>query len=105
MRSLLILAVACASLTACTTTSIDAAIQKNLPKTCALIETAHAAFSVVAESGDLSSRTVRREAAAYEGISVLCSDPSQATTADAIVKIAQAYAVISLAMKEAKAAE
>ena len=102
MRSLLLTAAAGLVLSACTTTSIDTAIQKNLPKTCELIETAHVAFSAVAISGKISARTVAKERAAYDGIVILCTSPGKATAADAIVRVAQAYVAVSAALKEAK---
>ena len=105
MKILLLTAAACFALSACTTTSIDTAIQRNLPKTCELIETAHVAFSAVAVTGKISARTVARERAAYDGIAILCTDPGKATAADAIVRVAHAYVAISTALKEAKAAD
>ena len=105
MRTLLLTSAACLALSACTTTSIETAIQKNLPRTCELIETAHVAFSAVAVTGKISARTVAREAAAYDGVAILCTDPNQATAADAIVRVAQAYVAISTALKEARAAD
>ena len=105
MRTVLFTAAACLVLSACTTTSIDTAIQKNLPKTCELIETAHVAFSAVAITGKISARTVARERPAYDGIAILCADPGKATAVDAIVRGAQAYVAISAALKEAEAAD
>lgn len=104
MRSLLITAAACLALSACTTTSIDTAIQTNLPKTCQLIETAHVAFTAVALTGKISVRTVAKEQAAYQGVVILCADPGKSTATDAIVRLAQAYVVVSTALKEARGA-
>lgn len=104
MRSLLIMAAACLALSACTTTSIDTAIQTNLPKTCQLIETAHVAFTAVALTGKISVRTVAKERAAYQGVAIVCADQGKVTAADAIVRLAQAYVVISTALKEARGA-
>ncbi|MDX3929085.1 MAG: cell wall anchor protein [Shinella sp.] len=105
MRSLLFVAAAAFVLSACTTTSIDTAIQNNLPKTCALIQTAHAAFVAASASGNIKPATIRKEAAAYDGALVICANPESVTAANALVLAATAYATVSLALKEARAAQ
>jgi len=105
MRNLLSIAAAGIMLSACTTTSVDNAIQANLPKTCSLIETAHVAFVAVAITGKIPAKTVAKETAAYEGVSTICADPTHVTTAQAVVLAAQAYLIISVSLKDAKAAE
>lgn len=103
MRTLLIAAAAGFVLSACTTTgSIDAAIQKNLPQVCSAAATAHSAFVVVASTGNLKPSTVAREAAAWKGLEAICADPSSVTAATALVKAAEAYAAITIALREAK---
>ncbi|MBD9640727.1 cell wall anchor protein [Ensifer sp. ENS07] len=104
MRSLIIVSAAAVVLSACTTTtgSIDAAIKTNLPKTCALLETAHAAFIAASTSGNIKASTITKEKAAYDGVRVICADPSSVTAANALVVAATAYATISLALKEAQ---
>ncbi|WP_376742374.1 cell wall anchor protein [Ensifer canadensis] len=105
MRSLIIVSAAALALSACTTTgSIDSAIQKNLPQICSAAATAHSAFVVVASTGNLKERTVAREAAAWSALEVVCKDPGSVTAATALVKAAEAYAAITLAVREAKAA-
>ena len=102
MKRIAILAVAALSLASCTTTgSIDTAIKQNLPRTCSLIQTAHAAFVAASAAGDIKASTIRKEAAAYEGAMVVCADPEHVTAANALVLAATAYATISLALKEA----
>ncbi|MEY9782260.1 cell wall anchor protein [Sinorhizobium fredii] len=106
MRSLIIASVAALSLASCTTTgSIDTAIKASLPKTCALLETAHAAFVAASASGNIKPRTIAKEKAAYDGVRVICADPGSVTAANALVVAATAYATVSLALREAKAAE
>lgn len=107
MRSLLFVAAAALSLASCsqTTGSIDTAIQKNLPQICSAAATAHSAFVIVASTGNVKQRTVAREAAAYAALEAVCKNPSSVTAATALVKAAEAYAAITLAMHEAKAAE
>lgn len=103
MRSLLFVAAAALPLASCTTTgSIDTAIKTSLPKTCALLETAHAAFVAASASGNIKASTVAKEAAAYNGVRVICADPGSVTAANALVVVATAYATISLALKEAR---
>ncbi|MGK6313738.1 cell wall anchor protein [Neorhizobium sp. DT-125] len=106
MKRTAILAAAAVALSACTTTgSIDTAIKNSLPKTCALIQTAHAAFVAASASGNIKASTIRKEAAAYEGVQVICADPGSVTAANALVVAATAYATVSLALKEARAAQ
>ncbi|MDO1582442.1 cell wall anchor protein [Rhizobium oryzicola] len=108
MRSLLIAAAAGFALSACTTVDtakIDTAIQKSLPQTCALISLGHAAFVAASASGDIKQSTVNKEAAAWAGVQAICADPEHATAAGALVAAATAYATISSALKEAKAAQ
>ncbi len=94
------------SLSACQTTSnVDTAIEQNLPKVCSALEIAHIAFSAVAATGKIKSSTVGKEAAAYAGVETICSDPSHTTAVDAVVKVAQAYSVITVALQQAKAAQ
>lgn len=105
MRSLLIMAAACLTLSACTTTSIDTAIQTNLPKACQIVETAHVAFSAVAATGKVSTRTVAKVEAAYGGVAIICTNPAGVTAADALIRVVSASVVISTALKEAREAE
>ncbi|NTJ63548.1 cell wall anchor protein [Agrobacterium rhizogenes] len=94
------------SLSACQTTSqVDTAIEQNLPKVCSALEIAHVAFSAVAATGKLKPATVSKEAAAYAGVETICVDPSHTTAVDAVVKVAQAYAVVTSALQQAKAAQ
>jgi hypothetical protein len=103
MRSLLIMAAACLALSACTTTSIDTAIQTNLPKACQIVETAHVAFSAVAATGKVKPRTVAKVEAAYTGVAIICAKPAGVTAADALIRVVSASVVISAALKEAQA--
>lgn len=106
MRSLIIVSAAAFVLSACTTTgSIDTTIKNSLPKTCALLETAHAAFIAASVSGNIKASTIAKERAAYDGVRVICADPSNVTAANALVVAATAYATVSLALKEARAAQ
>lgn len=103
MRILAALAL-CLPLAACTTTGTDNYIQDKLPQTCALLESAHAAFTIIAATGDLSPSLVRKEGAAYAGVSVFCEDPSRVTASNALVLVAGAYAVVVVALRDAGAA-
>ena len=105
MRSLLITVAACLGLSACTTTSIDTAIQTNLPKACQIVETAHVAFSAVAATGNVKPRTLARVEAAYGGVAIICANPAGVTAADALIRVVSASVVISTALKEASAAD
>lgn len=107
LKSLLFVAGAAFALSGCqaTTGSIDTAVQKNLPQICSAAATAHSAFVIVASTGNIKQRTVAREAAAYAALDSICKDPASVTAATALVKAAEAYAAITLALREAKAAE
>ena len=106
MKRLCILAATAVGLSACTTTgSIDTAIKANLPRTCSLIQTAHAAFVAASVAGGIKPSTIRKEDAAYAGAMVVCADPENVTAANALVLAATAYATISLALKEARNAQ
>lgn len=106
MKRIAILCVAALALASCTTTgSIDTAIQKNLPQICSAAATAHSAFVIVASTGNVKQSTVQREAAAWAALDVVCRDPSSVTAATALVKAAEAYAAITLAVREAKRVE
>ncbi len=106
MKRIAILAVAALSLASCQSTgSIDTAIQKNLPQICSAAATAHSAFVIVASTGNMKQSTIARESAAWGALEVVCRDPSSVTAATALVKAAEAYAAITLALREAKKVE
>ncbi|MND22675.1 hypothetical protein D3C80_130580 [compost metagenome] len=105
-KSLLIVAAAAFGLSACQSTgSIDTAIQKNLPQICSAAATAHSAFLIVASTGNIKQATVAKESAAWAALDVVCRDPSSVTAATALVRAAETYAAITLALREAKKVE
>lgn len=59
----------------------------------------------MAATGKLKAATVAKEAAAYAGVQTICSDPSNTTAVGAVVLVAEAYAVVSVALKDAKTVE
>ncbi len=101
MRTLPIIAAACLLLPSCTTTG-DAGFAKNLATACQALETGHLAFAALTLSGKVRQSTIDKEAAAYQGVRVICADPSSVTTANALVLVATAYATVAIALKEAK---
>lgn len=105
MRSIILAATAALALSACTTTDFNNAVQDNLPKTCSLLSQAHAAFNLIAATGQVPASTVRKENAAYEGVRVFCDDPSQVTAANALVLVAGAYAIVVVALRDAEAVQ
>ncbi|MDE1991679.1 MAG: cell wall anchor protein [Rhizobiaceae bacterium] len=105
MRALLLAMAAGVALSGCQTTSVDTAIETNLPKVCAALETAHTAFSAVALTGKIKVSTVAKEAVAYAGVETICADPSHTTVIGAVVLVAQAYATVTAALQEAKSAQ
>ncbi|MFU0502979.1 cell wall anchor protein [Pseudaminobacter sp. NGMCC 1.201702] len=101
MRMLLFVAAAMLALAGCQTTSIDVAIQKNLPQVCSAAGTAHVAFIAASAAGTISDRTIRKEAAAWAALEPICANPSGQTTATILVAAASAYATITIALREA----
>jgi len=94
---------AVATLAGCqATANVDSTIQSNLPRTCALIETSHAAFAVLAATGQISRKTANAEMAAYTSTRAICANPQSATAADALITAASAYATISSALGSAR---
>lgn len=105
-KSVFVAVAATLALSACQSTgSIDSAIQKNLPQVCSAAATAHSAFVIVASTGNIKSSIVTKEQAAWNAAYVVCRDPSSVTAANALVKAAEAYAAITLALREAKKVE
>ncbi|CAM5577819.1 hypothetical protein MAUB1S_09724 [Mycolicibacterium aubagnense] len=101
MRVLLLVAAAMLALAGCQTTSIDNAIQKNLPQVCSAATTAHAAFIAASAAGTISERTVRKESAAWSALQSICANPAGQTTSTILVAAAAAYATITIALREA----
>lgn len=103
MRALLIAMAAggALALASCQTTKFDGAIEQNLPKACQTLEAAHVAFTAVASLGNVKASTIAKEQAAYGGVIVICADPASTDLGTALVKVAQAYVIISTALKEA----
>lgn len=93
--------VAALALSGCTTT-LDTTIQQNLPKICSVAATAHSAFIIVASTGDVKPSTVAKEAAAFDALQIVCENPEGVTASNALVIAAQAYATITLALREAR---
>jgi len=98
MKTFAMLAAVSMLAASCQTGGVDATIQSNLPRTCALIETSHLAFTVLAAAGQVSKRTARAELAAYTSTRTICANPETATATDALVTAATAYATISSAL-------
>ncbi len=105
-KSVFVAVAATLALSACQSTgSIDNAIQKNLPQVCSAAATAHSAFVVVASAGTIKPSVVAKEKTAWDAAEVVCRDPSSVTAANALVKVAEAYAAITLALREARKVE
>lgn len=105
MKRTAILAAAALALSACTTTQtaqIDTAIQSNLPKACSALESGYTAFVVIAATGKIKASTVAKVDAAYQGVRPICRDPANTTAVDALIRAAQAYVIVSTALKQAE---
>ena len=100
----LIVALACSSaLAGCQTTDIDTAVQKSAVQLCAAATPLHESFLTVASTGAISQKTIDREAQAWDIIAPICADPAHATSTTILIAGANAYIVISQAVREAKA--
>lgn len=97
---------AVALLSACqSVANIDTAIQKSAPQLCDAATPLHASFLVAASTGIVSQKTINREAAAWGVVEPICLDPAHATSTTILIAVANAYIVISQAVREAKAAK
>ncbi|WFU03940.1 cell wall anchor protein [Rhizobium sp. CB3171] len=105
MRAPLLAAAVGFALSGCQTASLDIAIQKNLPKACQALETAHAAFMSIVAIGTVKRSVINKEAAAYIGVRSLCVDPERETAADVLAQVVQAYATIDIALNVARQAQ
>lgn len=92
------------ALASCTPRDLDTAVQQNLPTICSATEQLHAAFLAISLSGAISEKTIAKEAAAWNGVSMVCADPSNATAIGTLARVSAAYAVITSALREAKRA-
>lgn len=92
------------ALAGCTTT-VDQAIQKNLPTICKNANTAHAAFSLVAATGRVSDKVVRSEGVAYDNVVKLCAQTGPVDTATVLIAATAAYLEITKALREAERVE
>ena len=105
MRKIFISGVCALALASCQTTNIDTAIRQSLPQICSAASTGHAVFVAIAASGKIRERTVEKEAAAYSQLEIYCANKETATLASTLVSAATAYAVITTALREARAAQ
>lgn len=100
-RSIAAVAFACLAVTSCTTAqsaSVDAVVQKNLPKACAALTTVYSTF--VALEPSLKPATTKKVEVAYAGVQPICANPSSASGAGVLVEVAAAYSTITLALKD-----
>lgn len=102
MRILILSLIACFALVACTPRDIDTAVKQNLPTICSATEQLHAAFLAVSLSGAIKPKLIAKEAAAWDGVKVVCADPANATAIGTLARVSAAYAIITQAMREAK---
>jgi hypothetical protein len=92
-----ILAAAALALSACTTTKLDADIQKNLPAICAAADQAHGLYLVAVAAGKVSAKDQRRADAAWASLQPVCADAASQTTASIVAAAFAAYLTISSA--------
>lgn len=104
LKHIVVASCAVAPLSGCqTATDIDAAIHKSAPQLCAAATPLHESFLTVAATGAVSQKTIDREAQAWVIIDPICKDPAHANSTTILIAGANAYIVISQAVREAKA--
>lgn len=100
MRKLVILAGAL-SLAGCQTVAdIDAAVQSNIPRACAIMATIHTALVTVNAARPIKASIVTKEAQAMAAAETICADPANVKVANAPIVIANAYAAMLLVKAE-----
>lgn len=99
MRMLTLAAAGALALSGCTTTSIDTAIQANLPRICAGAETAYAGFLTVDAAHPVAPATRVRVERARDVLDRLCEDPTRATTTSVLAAAFEAYVTIQAARR------
>jgi hypothetical protein len=106
LKHIVALIVAASMLAGCQTAGdLDASIQKSAVQLCAAATPLHESFLTVASTGALSQKTIDREARAWDIITPICADPAHANSTTILVAGANAYIVISQAVREAKKKE
>ncbi len=95
----------CLALASCTTTSLDAGIQRSLPAICQGGDTAYAVLLPFIAAGKLKPKTEAAATAAHESLVALCADPGKANLATVLVAASTAALTISTAVREAKRTE
>lgn len=83
----------------------NAFIQRTLPQACNALSAAYTGFMAFAEAGTVKESTVRKVNTAFEGVSVVCENPSQATAFDVIIRVTTATSIIVKARKEVENAK
>jgi hypothetical protein len=104
MRYLIAMLISSMFLASCTPKDMDTAVQQNLPQICSATSQLHEAFLAITLTGEIKESTIRKEAAAWNGVQMVCADPGNATAIGTLARVSAAYAVIVSAMREAKGA-
>lgn len=97
LKSLVLLGIVL-SCTACQTTDLDSAIQKNLPAICKNAELGHLTFQALGEAVSKTSRN--REAAIYASLEAICLNPAGQTTASVLISAISTYALLAQQWKK-----
>lgn len=94
------------SLSGCETTAqVDTVIQQSLPVTCKLIEQGYTTITLASATGHVSRRTAEKVDAAYNGVRLICADPTAVKASNALFLAAGVYLTVSAALKEIDAAK
>lgn len=86
----------------CTTTSVDAQIERSLPKICQNASLLYAAYSVAVLQGRVSQKTQYRVDTAYASLQPLCDNPKGQNTVTVLSQALILFATMTTAMKDVK---
>lgn len=105
MRSIIIAGIVSLALSACSTTSIDQTVQKNLPEICKVADRTHETFLAVAAVNPIRQSVLDREAKAYEAMQFICEDAASQTAISVAIRASAILVTLNETLLEAKKVE
>lgn len=90
------------ALASCQSAKFDAKVRETLPQMCMGAAQLHSSFVIIAAAGGVKPSIVKKEAAAWAGAAKICSNQENFNSTTALPIVAEAYAAVLLAIKDAK---
>lgn len=90
------------ALASCQNAKFDAKVRENLPQMCMGVAQLHSSFIIIAAAGGIKQKVVQKEAAAWAGAKKICDNQENFNSTTALPIVAEAYAAVLLAIKDAK---